>query len=219
MKKKQLLILPLLALVFLETGCTSYSFRGAHATPAPTNPVSLDKKYKLTSYNNSFKASATPWSITGYGAIKLSKRDIERQLVDQYPNYFTRDEQGIPIKVSVDLENTKRHMWGLVPYLATLGIYPARIINFEDDCAVTVSVLNAKKTGNVRFRSNSWLSVWTPFGLTRKDKPDNFTGEHRHGSGVMIAPHLSSKCATDQKETYLVEVCDEVAAIIMSWPN
>jgi hypothetical protein len=87
-------------------------------------------------------------------------------------------------------------------------------MRYEDQCEVIVSVNGDTQRGTVKFRSNSWLSVWTPFGKNRTDSQDEYSGTYSHGGGIMVAPHLNTQCANGQKETYIAEVAAEINANI-----
>lgn len=213
MKSRVTLSVLVIAVSVFQFGCTSYSFRGTHSPFPPKTPVV--QQYKLNQYSSDIKPSLTPWSIVRFGGTQVSKRDIERTLLAAYPDRFVRAETAIPVDISVRSVESRCNAWGLVPYFLTLGIYPANVIRYQDRCEITVSMDGCRKKGEAKFRSNAWLSVWTPFGKDRTDSPDEYTGTHEGGGGLMIAPHTNSECFERQKNVYISEIAAEVNAVVL----
>lgn len=204
MKKTLFLLIPVLLSVSF-CGCTSYSLRGLHTKMSPMpEPGST---YYLRSYSADL-GWPNGWSVAKCGGKQIIKQEIANGLHSSYPERFPRTADGIPVDVKVTLVDSKCNMWGLVPYFLTLGVYPANVIRYTDTCDVSVSVGGIKRTGRVKFRTNSWLSVWTPFGLSRTDSPDEYNGEHRRGSGIMMTPSIYR----DQSDIYISEVVEEISA-------
>jgi len=214
MKRRKIFNVGVVAVFLLQQGCASYSFRGAHSPSAKAPCEASVRQYRLNRYTSNIPLSLTPWSIARFAGVNTSKRDLERTLLNLYPARFTRKETAFPVDVKVRYVESKRNAWGLAFYFLTLGIYPSNILCYEDRCEVLVSINGQARKGLVKYRSNCWLSVWTPFGLHRKDSMGEYTGSHRTGKGFMIAPHLSTECLNDQKDVFTSEIAAEINAYI-----
>lgn len=215
--KKTLLALSIVSLSMFFTGCTSYSFRGSHTPPPPAAPLSSNQ-YHLKNYTSDIKWG-NGWSIPKGAGRQVIKQEIENELCATYPRRFTKDAGSTPIDVRVRHIDSDVSCWGMIPYFLSLGIYPGNIMRYMDTCEVTVSANGMAKKGEVKFRSNSWLSVWTPWALSRRDSPDAYTGAHRRGNGIMTVSAPGNTCFEHQSEVFTAEIIAEINTKILELEN
>jgi len=219
MKKLLYVGFALIVLFLFQIGCSSYSFRGLHRTLPPVK-TEQQQKYRLNDYTiNVPPEKNKAWSIPYAGAF-ATKSDMQNALISKYPNRFSMDNAATPLNVAINCSEYNYHgahslqvlIW-LVPILWPI---PVNLLYLEDRCEVKVMTPVQSQQGEVQLRTNAWLTVIGPWGLSRTDDQDEYTGTYRHGSGIMKAPHSDSACFEDAKFTYVNEVVDEVNAIVDS---
>ena len=215
---KSLLYFYSLFLIFTYIGCSSYSFRGAHTIP-PKVSVQNNEKYQMRNYSLDVHKGLSSWSVAQFSGSKVVKSDIEKELIEKYKNKFNNDNNGNLFDVKINCKPTQCSLSGLFPYFLSLGFYPANIVNYKDSCDVLVSINDNVKKGEVKFRSNGWLSVFTPFGLYKIDQADEYNGMNRFGSGILQAPHLNKECLEKQKSVFISEVAKEISTCIVEIEN
>jgi len=216
MEKSLYAILALILLSFFQTGCSSYSFRGGRTTLSSVK-TEAHQKYRLNDYTINVPPKKM-YSIPNTGAF-TTKSDMQNALISKYPNRFSMDSDATPINVSINCIEYNYHgarsgFYSFLYLFIPWSFYPVNLFEAEDRCEVKVMTPLQSQRGGVRFRTNLWLSILSPFALYRTDDQDEYTGTYRHGSGVFVAPHLDSKCFEDEKYTYVNEVVDEVDAIV-----
>jgi hypothetical protein len=199
------------------TGCASYSFRGAHETAKTAVLPGETAKYRLGSYECEISYSTvTTWSIAHFaGAGSTDQAAIEGGLRKLNPRRWSDASDAILVDVRVgEAESDVSWFGGTMAYLLTLGCWPANIMTYKDKVPVAVSVGGREMKGGARYRAKGYLSVWLPFALWRTDDQDGYTGEHRHGNGIMTAPHTSQKCLTDMKDVFAAELAAEIEGLL-----
>lgn len=202
--------------VWVFTGCTSYSFRGMQGDGRTSLPTDLTCKFRLASYSFSSQAAAVagPWAIGGSSVDRVDTHALEVALQQLQPSLFTSDPSGLPIRVRVEIADGDADYSGLFPYFLSLGILPGRIICFHERGFVHVCLDDVNERldqkSDIGFSSKCWLSVWTPLAAAMNDEPGMYSGENRHGTGIMTAPHLNNSCRKDEIDVFALTVAHAV---------
>jgi len=257
---KSILSLCLLFILLTHTGCTSYSFRGAHSL-SPKLIIKNKEKYQLRFFNsNIFKERYYVWSIipdsgTLPGIRELSKiflklnieeelfkmhsdkfvksdllkelvkKNNEEELVKKYRDKFdiaNKDNKNNNILFDVEINCAptifEYDFLSLTLFPLTLFTYPLHV-ELKDCCEILVSINDNIKRGRVEFNTNSWLSVYSPFGLYGKVETDQYNGHHTFGSGILQAPHLSEECHNKKKYVFVSEIAKEISTCITKFED
>jgi hypothetical protein len=208
----------------LQTGCAVYSIRGTHSSDLLGVQTANGPKYRLASYTVEFSQDwflATPAHYARFGLTQL---DVERTLIEKNPLRFTRgfvpdakdgSAAAIPLNVHLRTVNsTSDCAPGLAIYFISLGILPGKIHSFEDTFDVEVRTGEATSQrvarGGVGYRSNLWLSCYTPLALLCSDSADNYRdrGLHKEGRGGV------ADTKADSEYIFLGALSNEINALI-----
>ncbi len=219
-------VISLVCCVFLTTvtGCYAYKFKGQVSNPQPViSPASIKYRLNTVSFDkkSGCKCRSNPaFSVAKTGGPLASKDDIERVLVRQYPDLFTKSSVGVPVDVEIKITESKDAVgtWGsLVSGAATaLALIPPYIGGVKDVCEIRVGIANNDNNQSnkeiVGFASRAQVSL-TPLGFLLSDPQKTYVGATRYGSGVKLI-WCDGDMRKAQQEVFTEEVAKAVALAV-----
>ena len=206
----------MVALLF-GTGCTSYKVCG-HAHASGGTSTNLKRTYRLQQINvrNVSTMPAIIWT-TEFAFAKTPASAYERLVTRSRSDVFAERPDSIPIAVDVSLRNSEgsRGWTILVPYLVTLGIFPAQI-QYDDTCDVTVRRLDTAifaPGASFTFQHRMMVTAFSPIGLGGFE-PDPTATAERSGNGIMAQPEINmtvrNNIAEALAETMAATIVDQL---------
>ena len=176
------------------TGCTSYKVCGhAHASGATSTNLKRTYRLQRIDVRNVSAMPAILWT-TEFAFAKTPISAYERLVTRSRPEVFAERPDSVPISVEVSLLNSEGSLgWTiLVPYLVTLGIFPAQI-QYDDTCRVTVRRLDAPYSApdaTFTFQHKMQVTAFSPIGLGGFE-PDPTATAERSGNGILAQPEIN----------------------------
>jgi len=175
-------------------GCTSYRVCG-HAGSATTTNPGLRRTYRLQRIDvrNVSSNPMVVWTAE-FAFAKTPISAYERLVTRSRPDVFAERPDSVPISVEVSLRNSEGSLgWTiLVPYLVTLGIFPAQV-QYDDTCDVTVRRLDVPyftPAATFKFQHRVMVTAFSPIGLGGFEPDPTVTAE-RSGNGIMAQPEIN----------------------------
>ncbi len=196
-----------------SAGCSSYRVCGYAPGRGGTNEITK-QTYRLQRIvvRNVSSMPTIVWT-TEFALAKTPTSTYERLVTQKLPNVFSDERTSIPIEVEVSIRSSTGSLgWTiLVPYLVTLGIFPAQI-QYDDVCGVVVrrldsSVVSAEQTFN--FQHKTMVTAFSPIGLGGFE-PDSAATSERSGNGIMAQPEINM----DVRNNIAEALAETIAATI-----
>ena len=194
-------------------GCWTYKHEGFLDASTPDVPVGLLKGYYVRRFT-------VHWGEYGfsdyfmYGKVrlesisKIDKEHVSQIMVNRYPQIIKKS-QGVPIDVIINLRS-ENFDFSLLRSFLTISILPGGDAR-ETDCEIIVSTDRWRVSQNLRFRSESVLSI-SPLALYALEEPDKHSVSKNKDS--QLFPIGFSGYSKSMRAVFAETLADTVVHII-----
>ncbi len=200
--------------VLFSSGCSSYNLSGRHVAFTPVEPIA---KFKLRYYRKQLGKESmwSQFSIGKNGGSRVSRHELEKVLIEKYPEIFTCSDNGIPISIDVS-EHSAQSSIRVVAYIMSLGVLPGKY-GFDDSYIVKLTVIGNEdyklSEERVDYIANSWVSAFSPFGCFMEESGKAYKDSYYSGKGIGYA-WAQADFKVNQKRIFMSEVASASAKII-----